>query len=167
MVERYWAMMTDKHFDLVYLGLHHHRNVLIERWLDIILAVTSTGALGALIICDEMQIVLTIVLAITQVITSVRPYMPFHNRMDALDKGISQLNVLYNKIESKWNQIATGKMDDEEINRLYYEVQKEWEEIESKILKKDSLPRKSKFIERANEENEKYFNVIFGGNAND
>lgn len=167
MAERYWAMMTDKHFHLMYLGLHHHRNVVIERWLDIILAVTSTGALGALIMCDEMQIVLTMILAITQIVTSARPYLPFHKRMDELDKGISHLNLLYYKIESKWNVIASGEMDDDEINSLYYETLKEWDEMDSKILKRDSLPRKKKFIERASEANEQYFNIMFGGNTND
>ena len=166
MVDRYWAMMTDKHYQLVYLGLHHHLNVEIERWLDIILAVVSTGALGALIICDDLQIVLTMILAVAQVITAARPYLPFRNRMNELDKGISHLSILYYKIESKWNKIAAGEMNDDEINSWYYDVLKEWNEMDSQILKKDSLPQKKKFIERAKEENEQYFNVMFGGNAN-
>lgn len=167
MTERYWRMMTDKHFHLIYLGLHHHRNVIIERWLDIILAVISTGALGALIFCEEMQIILTVILALAQIVTAARPYLPFRNRMNALDKGICHLNIIYYKIESNWNKIVVSEMDDAEVNSLYYDFLKEWDKVDSNILKRDSLPRKKKFIEQASQENKEYFSIMFGGNTDE
>lgn len=36
MVERYWSMMTDKKFHIVYLGLHYGECVKIERNLNIL-----------------------------------------------------------------------------------------------------------------------------------
>lgn len=35
--------MTQMKFHLIYLGYHYHRTTTIERWLNIILAVISTG----------------------------------------------------------------------------------------------------------------------------
>lgn len=167
MVERYWSMMTDKKFTLIYLGLHYHRNVKIERWMDIILAVISTGSLGALFVMDEYQKVLTVILALAQIVTAARPYLPYQYRLKEIDKGILPLNVLYNEIEKKWNSIASGDFSDAEVNELYYDFLKKWDKIDAEILKKDSLPRKKKMIVQADKEKNQYFEVMFGGYTNE
>ena len=74
---------------------------------------------------------------------------------------------MYNDIEEKWLSIASGTLPDEEINNLYYEFVRKWDELDSKILKKDSLPRRKKFIKQANDEKEMYFTVMFGGDTNE
>ena len=76
MAYRYWSMMTDKKFALIYLGLHYHKNVQIERLMNIILAIISTGSLGALLFFDQHQYILTIILALAQIVTAARPYLP-------------------------------------------------------------------------------------------
>ena len=167
MAERYWHLMTDKKFALIYLGLHYHRNVKIERWLDIILAVISTGSLGALFVLDEYQFVLTVILALAQVATAARPYLPYQYRVKELDKGITLLNALYNEIEKKWFLISDGKLSDDEINELYYKYLKKWDELDSEILKKDSLPRRKNMINIAQEEKNQYFEVMFGGSTDE
>lgn len=163
MAERYWKMMTDKKFALIYLGLHYHRNVKIERWMDIALAVISTGSLGALFIFDEHQKILAIILALAQIVTAARPYLPYQYRLKEIDKGILPLNVLYNEIEKKWHCIASGNLSDDEINDLYYDFLRRWDEIDAEILKKDSLPRRQKMINTADKEKNQYFSVMFGG----
>ena len=167
MAYRYWSMMTDKKFALIYLGLHYHKNVQIERWMNIILAIISTGSLGALLFFDQHQYILTIILALAQIVTAARPYLPYQYRMQEIEKGLLALNDLYNDIEEKWLSIASGKLTDEEINNIYYSSVRKWDELDSKILKKDSLPRRKKFIKQANDEKEMYFTVMFGGDTNE
>jgi hypothetical protein len=167
MVERYWNMMTDKKFHIVYLGLHYGKCVKIERWINIILAVISTGSLGALLVTDKAQKVWVIILALAQIVTAAKPYLPFQYRMNEIDKGLVALNMIYNDIEKEWNPIISGKYDEATINQLYYDFSKQWEKADAEMLKNDCLPQKAKLIEKANKEKNHYFEVMFGGDNND
>lgn len=163
MAERYWNMMTDKKFHIVYLGLHYGKCVKIERWLNIVLAVISTGSLGALLFTDEAQKALIIILALAQIVTAAKPYLPFQSRMNEIDKGLVALNLIYNDIEKEWNSIFNGEYDEHTINQLYYDLSKRWEKADAEILKNDSLPQKEKLILKADKEKNHYFEVMFGG----
>lgn len=167
MVKRYWCMMTQKKFTLIYLGKHYHRNVKIERWMNTILAVVSTGSLGALLFLDQHQYFLTVILALAQILTAARPYLPYQYRMKEIEKGLFVLNSLYCEIEEKWLSIASGKLTDEEINTIFYTYMRKWDELDAKILKEDSLPRRKKLVTQANDEKDKYFEVMFGGDSNE
>lgn len=167
MAVRYWSLMSEKKFSLIYLGLHYKINVKIERWLDIILAIVSTGSLGALFVLEKYQFIWSIILALTQILTAARPYFPYHYRMLELEKGLFSLNPIYNEIEKRWFEIQNGMLAEEQINELYYEFQEKWDELDCKILTKDSLPRRKRFINIADEEKNQYFNIMFGGNENE
>ena len=163
MRQQYWTMMTQKKFSLFYLGLHLQVYERIERVLDITLAIISTGSLAGLFICEECQWFLTVVLALAQVVTAARPYLPYANRIKELDKGILLLKQIYLEIEKTWNEISISDVEDMEVNKLRYKYEKKWEDIDGEILKNDSLPRKEKYIGLASEENERYFANLFGG----
>ena len=66
-------------------------------------------------------------------------------------------------MERKWRDVFSGKYDDNEVNEIIYDYVKKWDGIVAENLKGDSLPRKKKFIEQANEENHLYFESMFGG----
>lgn len=114
-------------------------------------------------VTDEAQKALIIILALAQIVTAAKPYLPFQNRMNEIDKGLVTLNLIYNDIEKEWNSIFNGKYDEHTINQLYYDLSKRWEKADAEILKNDSLPQKKKLISKADEEKNHYFEVMFGG----
>ena len=163
MKERYWSLMTQKKFALLYLGCHLHKCVLIERWTNIILAVISTGSLAGLIFNENARVVLTCILAITQVFTAAKPYLPYEKRLRELDKGIPLLTMVYMEMEKDWNRIFDEEPSEDEINKIYYKHAKKWEEVDSDILKGDVLQYRKKYESLAHAEKEKYFKNMFGG----
>ena len=167
MVERYWVMMTQKKFAELYLGYHLHRNVEIERWINIVLAVISTGSLAGLFLTEKYRIVLTVILALAQIFTAAKPYLPYEKRVKELEKGIPPLRLVYMEIEENWLDISKGNLTDEEINNLYYRLIKKWDSIDQEILSGDVLPRKQKFVEAADAEKNKYFENLLGGNIDE
>ncbi len=164
MREQYWTMMTQKKYHLYYLGYQLGLYVRIENWLNIVLAVISTGSLVGLFAWEGGQTLLAVILAIAQMVTAARPYLPFERRVKELDKGILLLTKVYADIEKKWNEINIDGIEDSEINDLYYIYLKQWDEVDGEILKKDSLPYVEKYYTKAGEENERYFANLFGGN---
>lgn len=160
---QYWNMMTQKKYHLFYLSYHLNLYVKIERWLNIFLAIVSTGSLVGLFACEEYQKVLAAILALAQIVTAARPYFPFAKRIKDLDKGITLLTKVYSSIEKEWNDINIEDIDDSKINDILYKFAKEWDDVDAEILKKDSLPFIKKFYEKAAEENERYFKNMFGG----
>ena len=60
-------------------------------WNDL-LAIISTGSLGTLLVTDEVQRVLIIILALAQIVTVAKPYLPFQNR--SFQKGSDDSRML-------------------------------------------------------------------------
>lgn len=54
-------------------------------------------------VTDEAQRVLIIILALAQIVTAAKPYLPFQNCMNEIDKGLVTLNLIYNDIEKEWD----------------------------------------------------------------
>lgn len=163
MREQYWTMMTQKKFHLFYLGYQLGLYVRIENWLNIGLAIVSTGSLIGLFAWEGGQKLLAMILAVAQIVTAARPYLPFEKRIKELDKGILLLSDVYSDIEKKWNEINIEGIDDSEINDIYYSYLKKWDKVDGEILKKDSLPYVENYYKKAGEENERYFLNLFGG----
>lgn len=163
MIQRYWNKMTQMKFHLIYLGYHYHRTTTIERWLNIILAVISTGSLAGLFLSYSTQKIWAIVLILSQAITAAKPYLPFESRIRELDKGIGALDVVYEEVEEQWNKVLSGIYDDSKINELIYKYEKQWDKIDATMLIGDSLPRKKRLIEMADKEKNQYFELMFGG----
>lgn len=161
-MQLYWNKMTQMKFHLIYIGYHYRRNICIERVINILLAIVSTGSLGGLFL-TSFQKTWAIILVLTQVLTAAKPYLPYSTRITELDKEITSLGIIYSEVERKWRDVFSGKYDDNEVNEIIYDYVKKWDAIVAENLKGDSLPRKKKFIEQANEENHLYFESMFGG----
>jgi len=149
-------------FHLIYIGYHYRRNVCIERAINILLAIISTGSLAGLFNSTYPRFWAAI-LVITQVLTAAKPYLPYSMRITELDKEITSLGIIYNEVEKGWRNVFTGTYSDSKINEIIYDYEKKWEAICAEILKGDSLPRKEEFIKLADNENHRYFEALFGG----
>ena len=144
--------------------MHYHRSVVIERWINIILAVISTGSLAGLFISPSTQKIWACLLVFAQVLTSAKPYLPFSKRVQDLDKGIAALEVVYEDCEREWVDFSEGKITESEARIAIYKYEKKWNSIDASILKEDSLPRNEKLIKIADIEKNRYFENVFGGN---
>lgn len=161
MQERYWKKLTDKRYQLIYINEYYDRCVRLQRAINIFLALTTSGAIAAWAIWKEFPIVWAVIIAVSQVVTAIKPYLPYEKRIEAIYDVISQFSVICNEIEAKWFYVAKGTMAEEEINELYYSFEKRWTDIESKSLKGDSIKSNDKLAAIANEKKELYFSNQF------
>jgi hypothetical protein len=161
MQERYWKKLTDKRYRLIYINEYYDRSVWIQRMINIFLAISSSGAIAAWAIWKEFPVLWGGIIAASQVVTAIKPYLPYEKRIEDIYNILTQLTVICNEVEAKWYYVANGSMSEEEINDLYYKYEKRWTEVESKCLKGDSIPADARLAHIANEKKEKYFEDQF------
>lgn len=161
MQERYWRRLTDKRYRLFYISEYYDQCVRLQRIINIFLAVTSSGAIAAWAIWRDLPVLWAGVIAVSQVITAIKPYLPYEKRIEGIYDILIQLTAICNEVEAKWFYVSNGSLTEEEINNLYYGFEKRWSDIEAKGLKGDSIPADDKIALIANEKKEIYFESQF------
>lgn len=161
MQERYWRKLTDKRYRLIYVNEYYIQCVWVQRFINVILAITSSGAIAAWAVWKEFPVVWAGVIAISQVITAVKPLLPYEKRIETIYDMINQMTTICNEIETKWYYVANGSLTEEEINDLSYQFEKKWTEIETKNFKGDMIPSDARLEHIANIKKDEYFSNDF------
>lgn len=161
MQERYWKKLTDKRYRLIYISEYYDQSVWIQRMINIFLAVTSSGAIAAWAVWRQFPVLWAGIIATSQVITAIKPYLPYEKRIEGIYDILIQLTGVCNEIEAKWFYVASGSLSEEEINDLYYKYEKRWTDVETKSMKGDCIPADGRIARIANAKKEKYFENEF------
>lgn len=161
MQARYWRLLTDKRYKLIYINEYSDQCIKLQRMINVFLAITSSGAIAAWAIWKDYPFIWAGIIAISQVITAIKPYLPFEKRIEVMDEIIVQFTRLCNEMEAKWFYIANGTMTEEQINELYYDIEKRWTDIENGSLRGDSIPADPRLAAIANKKKDEYFDLLF------
>lgn len=161
MQERYWNKMADKRYQLIYINEYYDQCVKIQRLINVFLAIASSGAIAAWAVWKEFPVVWAAIIAISQVITAVKPYLPYEKRIDGLFDVINQYSLICNEMEAKWFYVSKGLITEEQINDQSANFEKRWTEVGAKALKGDSLPAEERLAEIAEEKKNSYFEINF------
>jgi hypothetical protein len=161
MQERYWKKLTDKRYRLFYINEYYDQSVWVQRMINIFLAITSSGAIAAWAVWKQFPVIWAGIIAVSQVITAIKPYLPYEKRIEGIYEILIQLTVICNEVEAKWFYVANGSMTEEDINDLYYKFEKRWTDVETKNLKGDCIPADGRIAHIANAKKEKYFENQF------
>ncbi len=159
--ERYWGQLKELKTHVIYLHNYAASSEWWDKAINIILAITSSSSIAAWAIWQEYQIVWAVIIAISQVITAVKPFLPFRQRL----KPISDLNDHIQEIslecEKHWFSVAEGELTEKEIHDLYISMKDKSLKAEKKSLKDIVLPKNSKILKKAEEETELYLSNTY------
>lgn len=161
MLDQYWSFMLNCHFGLQYVQRHRRANWKLERFLDIFLAIASTGSLAVLLAWDKAQIASTIIITVSQIFSSIRPYLPSGRRVEALAGIVSLMSKEYNKIENDYRSLCLKKATEEDIADLLHSHTNTWRELDTEVGDL-MLSHKEKYIKYATNESAMYFKLMFG-----
>ena len=121
------------------------------------MAIASSTSIAAWAIWKKYSFVWSIIIAISQVLTTIKGFLPYSKRLKMLVPFMEDLKFLYNKIEYNWFKVASGDLSEDEINELLYSFKDEFANIENKNLKEETLLEKDNFREIADRKNDAYF----------
>lgn len=144
-----------------YLDIYAESSYKWERRIDIFSAIASSGSIAAWTLWEDFSYVWAFIIAVSQVLTAIRSFLPYSRRLKFLVPFIESLKLLYNKIEYNWLKVASGDLTEEEINELLYNFKEEFTNIENKNLKEVTLVECRKFQEIADNKTNLYFTNNF------
>lgn len=126
MRNRIWSNYQNtvfKHYFIEELIKHYHAK---ERWLNIILALASSSSVGAWAVWNKYSMVWATIIAVSQVLTVVKPYFPFNKYLNELKDKKTLSNSLIVDFEDLWFQYDSENIDlniaSTEIKSLRYKM---------------------------------------------
>jgi hypothetical protein len=129
MKKKIWATLNNVQFKGYCLDLLIDKFQKIDRNINIYLAIASSGSIAAWAIWDQFPMVWGIIIASTQVITVVKPYIPYFKYVKELKGKLLKIENLNIELERLWYYYTNKKISDEEIEARYFELKKEITEV--------------------------------------
>ena len=157
MQEKYWKYMVQIKAWIFYLDVYTEDSYRWDKAINIFVAIASSTSIAAWAVWQKYSFVWSIIIAISQVLTTIKGFLPYSKRLKMLVPFMEDLKFLYNKIEYNWFKVASGDLSENEINELLYSFKDEFANIENKNLKEETLLEKDNFREIADRKNDAYF----------
>lgn len=161
MQEKYWKYMVQIKAWTFYLDLYEESSYKWDKRIKIFSAVVSSSSIAAWAVWNELSYVWSVIIAVSQVLSAVKDFLPYSNRLKVIVPFKDDLKILYNKIEFNWFNVASGELTEEEINKMLFDFKNEFANIENKNLKEEILLDNETFKEKADEKTELYFKNNF------
>lgn len=171
--QRYWQEFLDFKRDAFYIAAYHARTESIDRCISMFTAFTSSSAVAGWVLWREtitlwgfsinFSFVWMVVIMISQVINSVKEYLPYKKRFHSLSTLSNDFNSLVLVMESDWYKVSRGLLTEEEINNLHMEMKRKKHEATAKSFPDTSLPIKRRILARADEDTQLWVRTYFPG----
>lgn len=161
MQEKYWDYMVEVKAWIYYLDIYAEESYKWDRKINIYGAIASSSSIAAWAIWNELSYIWALIIAISQVLTVVKEYIPFSRRLKLLRPFIADMQLVYVKIEYDWYKVAEGQLTNDKINEILFSYKKEVEDIVNKYLQEEILIEKDEYIKEADQKTKKYFESNF------
>ena len=159
--ERYWRELDQLKVHVFYLESYLERTVSIDRYINMFLAIASSGSIAGWVIWKDISFVWAAVIAISQAINAVKPYLPYAKRLKSLQGTTNDLESLFLVMEDNWFKVSEGALTEEQIHELHMRCKEKRRQIIQKHLGAAPLPENSKLMEQAKFQTRTYFQNFY------
>ncbi|MEE4683602.1 hypothetical protein V2J74_19160 [Pseudomonas alliivorans] len=159
-VDEYWAEMQSLRTHAYYLAMYQESSEATERWINIALAIASSGSIAAWAIVKEYAAVWAFFIASTQVLSVIYKFLPFKSRIKPLATASVEMSVLADEAEKGWFSVSHGMLTAAEVNDLRFSLRKRTSKIMS-AFSTVSLPDDQKLTRKAKLKTETYLKGIY------
>ena len=120
-----WSILCDLKFKEYCIGLLISKFQKIDRNINIFLALTSSGSIAAWVIWKEYPIFWGGIIAVSQVISAIKPYFPYNKYVNELNDRYLKVEFINIGLEQLWYKYSRKKIAEEDSNLQYVEIRKE------------------------------------------
>lgn len=150
MRDTYWAMYTalkDKDFYYRNYRISSHR---INTWMTIFCAVMSVTSIERWLFWKQLPYLWAFLLAVSQIIQIIQPYMSFSKQVVALDYLLPELEKLMIDIEYHWNLIE--EISDQQVAKLIHKYEIQYMQLDNKFIGSTHMPLRKRCQKAARKE---------------
>ena len=144
-----------------YLDIYAESSYKWDRGIYILVAIASSTSIAAGAIWREFNIVWSVIIATSQVITAIKPFFLFSKRLKIIIPFMEDLKAICNKMEYNWYRVRSGDLTEDNINELLFDFKNIYTDIENKNLKGETLVERQDFREKADSKTDMYFENNF------
>jgi len=159
--QKYWELLKELKTHVIYLHNYATSSEWWDKSINIFLALTSSASIAAWAVWQEHQIVWAVIIALSQIVTAIKPFLPFKQRL----KPISDLNDVIQELslecEKHWFSVAEGELTEKEIHELCISLRAKTIKAEKKFFKNIVLPKNSKFLANAEKDADIYLTKTY------
>jgi hypothetical protein len=158
--EKYWAFYTRTKFELFYFNEYLNNSYQWLRSLEAFLAAASCGSIAAWAVWDEIPYVWGVIIAVSQVVTAVKQYLPYGKRIQALNNLLPRLDMLVNRIDHEWLHVDKGEFTDDKINDIIFTFRRECADLSNEYLNGVYFPERENLRKAAQVKAESFFDCF-------
>lgn len=129
LTDKIWATFCNMKFKGFLFGLLVSKYQKLDRSINIFLALASSGSIAAWAIWKDYPILWSSIIALSQVITTIKPYFPYSKVIKELNSRCYKIDLLNIEYERFWNKIQRGKLTEDTIEQFYYDHNKTYAEV--------------------------------------
>ena len=161
--QRFWVELIELKAHIYYLESFYLQAVRIETALETFLAVVSNASIAGWVIWSKAQFLWASIIALSHLISAIRPQLPFQKRVRNLEPLINELRDLSLYAEERWYEVSEGLLTNQEINKLTLEIQSRKQKVSNLYLSSIPLPINSKYLSEAGQLTQVYFQKRYPG----
>lgn len=159
--ERFWREFDQLRIHATYIEGYYEKTVQIDRFINMLLAVASSGSIAGWAVWNEYHYVWAFIVAASQVINAIKGYLPYSKRLKALNTLSAELESLFLSMENHWFNVAEGRLNDEEIHKLHMKLKEQRRLIIQKNIGAIDLPHDQSMMNEATESSKIYFKNFY------
>lgn len=125
------------------------------------LAIMSSGSIASWAIFKEYSFIFGSLIAMSQVLSAVKSYLPFAKRLKSLQGITNDLETLFLEMENEWYNVSVGKLTEEQIHKSYMRYKNKKHQIMQKYLGASPLPTNRTLMEKAEHDVNLYFKTFY------
>lgn len=155
--QRYWSMLVEARVHVSYLHHYAANSEWRDKAVNIFLAVTSSSSIAAWAIWREFTWVWPALIAGSQVVSAVKPFLPYNQQRKAVVALADAYQSICLQIENLWFSVAEGLFTDEKIHEETIRFRGLLLDAERMAMDGTILPRNPKLMSLAEVDARKYF----------
>ena len=136
MKQNCWRLYQDLVKAKYYFQFYKGQAARTDRILSIIIAIISSASVASWLIWKDLTILWAIIIGASNILTILKPYLPYEKRVSAVSYMLPELKVLINEVEYFYNIINSGKndIDDNEISDCIRSFKQAYTSLENRFI---------------------------------
>jgi len=103
---RFWKELHQLRVHVYYLEIYHEKSELINKAINIFLAITSSSSICGWAIWSRYDFIWAIIIALSQLINAIKHFLPYRNRLKSLRSILFEFEELLTSSEMRWFDVA-------------------------------------------------------------
>ncbi len=154
--KHYWETFVTLKRNALYIGRYQAKVEAVERNINMCSAVAASSAIGGWVIWQHFAFGWAAIVAAAQVLSAIRPQLPYRSRLAALTALAPELEALALAAETDWLKVCRGYTTEDETYQLAMALKRKEQQATQKNFKGSSLPDDRKLLELANDDAQHY-----------